>query len=251
MNLLRSIGKNAPNNANSLGQLKAALGAKNIILRRNIMGLFSFLKKEKIENENKSKPFHVNTNNSERKDWFSRTRPWHNIDPVIIDALIARYNNDPMFEVFVIASMENGLVKEYEEIGLKGIDPEIACSVISGVLFKHGGSASAQVGNMFNSGNINEKKLSKVYENALNLLESSIIIDSNQINAYVQLASLRGMFNKNDEALSFVRQGLRAIERIKESDIPFHKSNIAGIQNAAQHLDDTKKLLLTLENDFS
>lgn len=215
------------------------------------MGLFSFLKKEKIENENTSKPFHANTNNSERKDWFSRTRSWHKVNPGIIDALITKYNDDPMFEVFVVASMENGLVKEYEELGLKGIDSEIACSVISGVLVKHGGNASAQVGNMFNSGNINEKKLSTVYENALNLLESAIIVDSNQINAYVQLAGLRGMFNKNDEALNYVQQGLKAIEKIKESNIPFHKSNIAGIQNTDQHLDDTKKLLLALENDFS
>lgn len=215
------------------------------------MGLFSFLKKDKIENENKSKPFHKNHNNHERKDWFSRTRPWHKVDPRIIDALIAKYKDDHMFEVFVIASMENGLVKEYEDIGLKGIDPEVACSVISGILFKHGANASAQVGNMFSSGNINEKKLLKVYGNAMNLLESSIIIDSNQINAYIQLAGLRGMLNKNDEALSFVQQGLRAIERIKESDVPFHKSNIPEIQNTAQHLDDTEKLLLALERDFS
>jgi len=215
------------------------------------MGLFSFLKKEKIENENKSKPFHANTDNSERKDWFLRTRPWHKVNPGIIDALIEKYNDDPIFEVFVIASMENGLVKEYEDLGLKGIDPEISCSVISGVLFNHGRNASAQVGNMFNSGKINEKKLSRVYENALNLLESSIIIDSNQINSYIQLAGLRGMFNKKDEALGLVRQGLEAIERIKESDIPFHKSNIAGIKNTDQNLDDTKNLLLVLENDFS
>ncbi len=215
------------------------------------MGLFEFLKKDKIENENKSKPFHKNHNNLERKDWFSRTRPWCKIEPRIIDALIAKYNNDPMFEVFVITSMENGLMKEYEEIGHKDIDPEVACSVISGILFKHGANAAAQVGNMFSSGNINERKLSKVYENAMNLLESSIIIDLNQINAYVQLAGLRAMFNKKDDALSFVQQGLKAIERIKESDIPFHKSNISEIKNTAQHLDDTEELLLSLERDFS
>ena len=215
------------------------------------MGLFSFLKKDKIENENKSKPFHKNANNSERKDWFSRTRPWHKVDPRIIDALIAKYNDDPMFEVFVITSMESGLVKEYEDIGLKGIDPKVACSVISGILFKHGANASSQVGNMFKSGNINERKLSKVYGDAMNLLESSKIIDANQINAYVELAGLKGMLNKNDEALSFVQQGLSAIKRIRESDVPFHKSNITGIQNAAQHLADTEELLLTLKRDFS
>jgi hypothetical protein len=214
------------------------------------MGFFGFLKKDKIENENKSKPFHKNANSLERKNWFMRTRPWHKVDPRIIDALIEKYNDDPMFEVFVITSMENRLVKEYEYIGFKCIDPEVACSVISGILFTHGSNASTQVSNMFSSGNINEKKLSKIYENAINLLESSIKVDSNQINAYVQLAGLRGLFKKNNEALNFVQQGLGAIKRIRESKVPFHKSNIPGIQNATQHLDNTEKLLMALEKDF-
>ncbi len=215
------------------------------------MNLFSFLKQDKIENENKSKPFHNNATSLERKDWFSRTRPWHKIDPRIIDALIAKYNDNPMFEVFVITSMENGLVKVYEDISLKNIGSEVACSVISGVLCKRGVNASIQAGNMLSSGNINEKKLLKIYGDAVNLLESSVIIDSNQINAYVQLAGLKGMLNKNDEALNFVQQGLRAIKRIKESKFPFHKSNIPEIQNTAQQLDITEELLLELERNFS
>jgi len=215
------------------------------------MGLFGFLNKDKIDNENKSKPFHQNANDSERKDWFSRTRPWHKVDSGIIDALIGKYGNDPMFEVFVITSMENNLVKQYEVLGQKNIDPDVACSVISGILFKQGAQSSALVGNMFRSGNINERKLSKNYENAMNLLESSAIVDSNQINAYVQLAGLRGMLNKNEDALKYVRQGLDVIRRIKEKNIPFHKRSIPGIQSGAQHLDDTKKMLLAMEKEFS
>jgi hypothetical protein len=214
------------------------------------MSLFGFLKNDKIANENRSKPFHENTNDAERKDWFSRTRPWHKIDRGIIDALIAKYNEDPMFEVFVVTSVENELIKEYEELGLKGVAPDVACSVISGILFKHGASAFAQVGDMFRSGNISQRKLSKVYENAMNLLESSICIDRNQINAYVQLAGLRGMLKKRDDALKFVHQGLKAVERIRASNIPFETSNIAGIKNTAQHLDDAERMLLALEKDF-
>ncbi len=215
------------------------------------MGLFSFLNKDRIENENRSKPFHQNTNDSERKDWFSRTRPWHKVNLGIIDALIGKYGNDPMFEVFVISSMENNLVKEYEALGQKSIDPNVACSLISGILFKRGAQSSALVGDMFLSGKINKRKLSKNYENAMNLLESSVIVDPNQINSYVQLAGLRGMFNKNEDALKYVRQGLKVIKRIKEKNIPFHKSSISVIQSGAQHLDDTEKMLLAMENDFS
>lgn len=215
------------------------------------MGLFSFLNKDKIENENKSKLFHQNTNDSERKDWFSRTRTWHKVDSGIIDALIGKYGNDPMFEVFVITSMENNLVKDYEDLGQKNVDPNVACSVISGILFKQGAKSSALVGDMFRSGKINERKLSENYVNAMNLLESSVIVDPNQINAYVQLAGLRGMLNKNADALKYVRQGLEAIKRIKEKNIPFHKSSIPSIQSGAQHLDDTEKMLLGMENNFS
>lgn len=215
------------------------------------MGLFSFFNKDKIENENKTKPFYKNSNSAERKDWFSRTRHWHKVDPQIIDVLIAKYNDDPMFEVFVVASMENGLIKEYESIGLKGIDPELACTFISEILFKQGSNASAQFRNTFKNGNINQKQLLDVYNNAINLLESAIILESNQIGAYVQLAILKGMLNQNNDALSFVQQGLRTIERIKESDVPFHKSNIEGVQNLAQHLDDTEKVLLELERDLA
>ena len=215
------------------------------------MGFFSFLSGDKIENENRSKPFHKNSSNSERKDWFARTRPWHKVDPRIIDALIAKYNDNPMFEVFVVTSMEKSLVGEYEEIGRKGIDPIVACSVISGILFRHGASAAAQVMKMFKSGNQDKNKFSKFYSEALDMLESSTIIDTNQVGAYVQLASLKALLSKNDEALSFVRQGLATIQRIRESNIPFHKSNIPSIQNATQHLDDVEKSLLALREELS
>jgi len=215
------------------------------------MGLFGFLNKDNIDNENKTKPFHQNANDPERKDWFSRTRPWHKVDSGIIDALMGKYDNDPMFEVFVITSMENNLVNQYENLGQKNIEPDVACSVISGILFKQGAQSSALVGDMFRSGKINERKLSKNYENAMNLLESSVIVDPNQINAYVQLAGLRGTLNKHEDALKYVRKGLEVIRRIKEKNIPFHKISIPGIQSGAQHLDDTEKMLLAMENDFS
>lgn len=207
------------------------------------MGLFSFLSNDKIENENKSKPFHQNTSNDERKDWFFRTRPWHKVDSKLIDALIAKYGDNPMFEVFVITSMENSLVKEYEVIGRKGIDPKVACSVISGLLCKHGTNASAQVNSMFKSGDMNQKKLSKIYGDALNMIESSAIIEPNQIDTYVQLAGLKALLNKNDEALGFVSQGSGAIKRIREGHTPFHKSSIPSIQSAAQGLDATEQFL--------
>jgi hypothetical protein len=71
------------------------------------MGFFNSLFGGKIENENRSKPFYKNSSSLERKDWFSRTRPWNGIDSKIIDALINKFGDNPMFEVFVVTSMEH------------------------------------------------------------------------------------------------------------------------------------------------
>ena len=211
------------------------------------MGIFGFFKKDKIENENKSKPFYENKSNIERRDWFSKTRPWHKVDPNIIDALISKYNENPMLEVFVIASMENGLVKDYEEISNKHLPPEVACSFISGVLSTHGMIAYSQVDHMIKIQTTDESKLSKEYGNALNLLESSIIIDPNQIGAYPRLVILKGMLHKHDEAILFAKQGLAAIKRIRESDFPFHLSSIQEINNAPNHINQTETILLSVK----
>ena len=192
------------------------------------MGIFGFLTRDRIEGENKTKPFHQNKSDAERDDWFARTRPWHKVDSGITSALIEIYGDNPMFEVFVVASMENNLVGEYAAIGERGVAADIACPMISGILFKQGAQSSSKVDIMLKSGNVNEKKLTKIYVNALNLLESSVIIEPNQIDAYVQLAGLKGVQNKNDEASEFVRQGLQAIGRIREGDAPFAKAAAGG-----------------------
>jgi tetratricopeptide (TPR) repeat protein len=156
-----------------------------------------------------------------------------------------------MFEVFVITSTENDLVKEYEDIGKKNLHPDVACSIISSILFRQGAKSFVLVRDMLSSGKINERKLSADYKNAMNLIESAAIIDPNQASAYVHLASLRAMLKKNADALKYVRQGLEAIKRIREENIPFHKSSVPAVQSGAEQLDDIEKMLLAMKNEFS
>lgn len=214
------------------------------------MGLFGFLKKDNIENENKSKPFHQNSNQSEIKDWFSRTRPWHKVDPEIIDALIRLYGDNPMFEVFVITSMENNLVEKYGDIGRTCTDPNVACSVISGILIKKGAQSSKCISESFQSGNIDADRLSKSFSNAMNLLESSIIVDRNQIDGYVQLASLLGLLNKKEEALDYIRQGLDIIKHLNENGASFHESSIPEVQGFRHAIDESERMLLEMKKDL-
>ena len=51
------------------------------------------------------------------KEWFATTKPWDSVDYRIIDALIVAFSKkELLFEVFVLTSMENDLVREYIEI---------------------------------------------------------------------------------------------------------------------------------------
>jgi len=91
-----------------------------------------------IQNENTSKPFSENITDDERMEWFSRTKPWHNVNSEIIEALVVNSCNNDMFELFVFSSMENNLVRKYQEIENSGIDLALACPVIADILFKEG-----------------------------------------------------------------------------------------------------------------
>lgn len=70
------------------------------------MSFLDFFLGNAVQNENKTKPFYENKNNDERKDWFSRTKPWYKVDERIIVALIEKFGDDPILEVFVITSKE-------------------------------------------------------------------------------------------------------------------------------------------------
>lgn len=212
------------------------------------MGLFNLLFK---------KPFHRNINDEERREWFSKTKPWNKVDRKIIDALIEKFGDSPMFEVFVITSVEQGLVQRYEDLSSRGLDEdqEIVCLVISGILVKTGVAPSSAFDYMLNSGKIsgklNKKKLSRLGNTALNLLEPAIILDANQVGAYVMLANLTGLLNRNEEALRYAQQGLSAIHSIREAGTPFHMSSIEEIKNAPQHLDDSEQLLIAIKRNFA
>jgi len=216
------------------------------------MGLFSFFGKDKIENENTRKPFHENRTDDERSDWFSRTRPWHKVSPKVINAIIKKFGDDPMFEVFVITSVEHGLVAEYEEIEnteLVNI-PEAICARISGILSTKGSEVAQNFNHLFSRSN-KTKELQKLYPDALNLLETSIVLSEEMINSYLQLAVLKLSLEKTAEAIEYINGGLSALEGLESQFSGMGMSNINTIANAPQNFKEMKQALLLMKEEIA
>ena len=216
------------------------------------MGIFDFLFGETIKDENKTKPFHENNNDNEKKDWFSRTKPWHKVDEKIINALIKKFGDDPMFELFVITSMEQNLVTKYEQLNkhefCEGTD--LICSLISKIIYDAGSISAKKMITMLQQPQCNTDLLTHHYKIVMDTFETAIILDKNQVSAYYQLAIIKGLLNKTEEATKYAREGLAILQEIRSKDSPFHLSNIGAIKNANQTFEEMEKVLNKIIADF-
>ncbi len=179
--------------------------------------------------------------NEDRKQWFAKTYPWDLVDDYILESLLSRCGTDPLFEVFVFASIENKLVKRYIKLGQEGVDQCLVCSVISGMMVNLGAYASMKTISAMSKRN--ESKAKKYNRNAQNLLDASILLEPNQINGYIQMAQLKIHLNNYDAALKYARNGLEVVRELKSSNIPFEKSKHKTIRMAEKKLDAAENAL--------
>lgn len=66
----------------------------------------------------------------------ARTPPWHKIKPEVTDAIFKALDVTELFDCFVLSSMENNLVSQYEKIGHEDIS--MIRAEISGILVRTG-----------------------------------------------------------------------------------------------------------------
>ena len=179
----------------------------------------SFLKSlfgDKIENENKTKPFHQNKTREERLDWFSRTRPWHKVSPKIIHALVDKFGDNPMFEAFIFASMGLDLVMRYKKLPMQELeDKQLICSAVAAILCDGGNESVKLILPLLQNIHNNIQKAEKLYRLALEAFETAIILDEDQISAYLGIAIVAGFFNKTEFALKSALQGLDRINQLR------------------------------------
>ena len=214
------------------------------------MGLFKKIFGGKIENENTKKPFYKNSNDDEKLDWFKRTRPWHKVDEKIVKAVVKKFDGDPLLELFVLFSMENSLVEKYVELNTLDLSEDLICSQIAVKLYFIGSASLKEFISLMDNLQSNQKECKYHYKRIMDSLELAIILDKNQISAYMNLVIVKGMIGKYSDGLSYARQGFNVVNKILDENVPFHLSGIEEVKNGKQNLENIKKKLSDLIEEY-
>lgn len=202
--------------------------------------------------DSRPRPFHDNRSKADQADWFANAPGWKRVDSRLASLLIDRLHGNPMFEVFVHASQDCGVIPKYEPLSTlfdRGAGSIAALPKVAEILCTAGAAQGVRFAELFQSTRGDQKEMSRLYGNAMNACEASVHIEPNYLPAYVQLALLRSMLNKNEDAASFCRLGLEAVSRMRSA--PFHRSELPSIKNAHRDLDhiegQLKSILASLE----
>lgn len=191
--------------------------------------------------------FHQNQSKADYEEWFANAPGWSRVDPRLTSLLIDRLDGNPMFEVFVHASQDCNLVPKYEPLRAlfdRGVGNVAALPRVAELLCAAGSAQGARCAEILQSRRGNQKELSELYANAINAFEASMHIEPNYLPAYVQLALLRSILYKKDEAANFCRLGLEAVVRLRST--PFHRSELATVKNAHRDLDEVENQLKSI-----
>lgn len=190
-------------------------------------------------------PFPENKSDAEKLSWFRKTKPWDEVDEKIINAIIKKYKGNPMIVVFVVTSMRYNLIPMYCKYNnSEYIDsPDLICSLIAQILYSLGSNSLKQTIALIDDISRNQEKFKLHYSTVMDSLESCIILDENQVSAYSGLAMAKSILNKPEDVLKYARQGLAVIQKIRESNVPFHLSKDENIKNTMQTFDEIENQL--------
>lgn len=177
------------------------------------------------------RPFFENKSDEDFYQWFQNVSQWNKLDLTIVQILVARFRNNPLFEVFVHTSQEQDLIKRYAELnqaarteaGKFSVCPKIAMILSSTAEDNREKFARAMRSK-------NQGAMKESYTKAVDSLEVAIVIEPNIALLYLQMATLKSMLGKNHEAAEYCNTGLRVIE--KQKSIPFQSSGISAVNQA-------------------
>lgn len=211
-----------------------------------MFGLF----KTKIANENRDKPFFKNRDQAEQIDWLKRTRGWHELSPALTEALVERFNMSPMFEVFIISSMETGLVGKYADFcRYKGrdLDPEVTMAAMSGWLQEAGNKAVQELAQHLQRQD--ERRAMVANQTAANAFDASLALDEDQLGAYLGKALLAGVLGRDDERIAAAEQGLAKVAQLADARRAMAMSSL-GVAEGFDRLADALRDLASPRPNF-
>src|SRR5437870_3086623 len=72
---------------------------------------------------------------------IARTPPWNRVTPTVINTIIEAITDNGLLEAFILSSMEQGLIPQYEALGHKSETQQMIRAKISHILCQTGKQA--------------------------------------------------------------------------------------------------------------
>lgn len=197
-------------------------------------------------------PFPENQSDAEKLNWFRKTHPWNRVDEKIINAIIIKYNGNPMIVAFIFISIVHNLIPmycKYNNSKYADLDsPDPICSLIASILHNIGSSSLKQLIALLDDSSRNQEKIKMHYSTVLDSFESCIILDENHVSAYYGLAMFKGICNNSEDVLKYANQGLVAIQKIRANKALLHLSkheNTRAYMQATEEMENSLNQLIT------
>jgi hypothetical protein len=177
------------------------------------------------------RPFHANTSKDQVLEWFAHVEPWNRLDPRLLRVLTDRLYGNQMFELFVHASQDSGVIAEYVPLRAlfdKGVGDVAACPQVAQILVMAGAKHAMSFAALVGAGKIGDDAAEKLYGNAVDCCEAAIYVEPSCLPGHLQLARLKKLIRKTDEAAAFCKRGLAEVERMKRSPMSTARPDMMG-----------------------
>ncbi|HKU52542.1 MAG TPA: hypothetical protein VJQ25_08750 [Nitrospira sp.] len=228
----------------SFSAIGAVVGGIGLLLALNVYGaMIGRRAGGRVREGWDPRPFYKNQSKEQIKEWFAHVEPWALIDTRILDALIERLYGNPMFELFVLTSMEAGLVPQYQQFKRLfdiGVGDVAIYSQVANVLFRYAESNREHAIRILSSPPPDPEELKKYYVPAINALEASIHVEPLFLPSYASYAILRMALGKKEDALQMCQRGLARVDQLKAAPLPSRPDMDlkSGVDAAEQCLRD-------------
>jgi hypothetical protein len=141
-----------------------------------------------------------------------RIAPWDKIGPTVADAIFEALAGTELFDCFVLSSMEENLVHQYEKLGRADQNLSVIRAKISEILCQAGFQKLALLDKEINSGSAREIGFA-----AINLFGPAIAMSKDQIAGYVGMAAIYELLGVKAQCREYAKRGLLEVRNVRQS----------------------------------
>ncbi len=184
------------------------------------------------KNENAIDAFYTLRTNDERRAWLNKNKPWSQLSPAVIDAILTGIADVSLLEVFINRSIILGLVDKYKALNNQR-DPIAIRGSITHLLSIEGAKA---LNSIVRAVKAKELPPSGTPITAADCFELTIAMTPDNLGAYIGMATICALADKVNESREWAERGLVRLRKVRPMEAFMVERNVID----AGYLDNTE-----------